>query len=154
MSRLASLALLALLVTTSAWPADTPLGFTDPAKQARYESLLTELRCLVCQNQSLADSHAELAQDLRDEVYGMLDQGLDDAAIIDFLVARYGDFVLYRPPLKATTWALWLSPFALVAIAAVVVLRRARRPPASAALDPAERERLAALIAASERDSA
>lgn len=147
------LVLAALLGTAVAQAADTPLAFADATRQARYEAMLAELRCLVCQNQSLADSHADLAQDLRDEVYGMIDQGMDDAAIIDFMVDRYGDFVLYRPPVKATTWALWLGPAVLVAIATVVVLRRGRGAPATSALDTQERARLDALLAERERDT-
>ncbi len=150
---LAAVVLLAIFAVSVADAADTPLNFADPVRQARFEGLLAELRCLVCQNQSLADSHAELAQDLRNEVYAMLDRGMDDRAILAFLVDRYGDFVLYRPPLKAITWALWLGPFVLAGAAAVIVLRRARRPATSVALDAAERERLAALRAATERDT-
>lgn len=131
--------------------ADTPLAFEDPVRQARYETLLEELRCLVCQNQSLADSHAELAQDMRAEVHRLLAEGRSDAAVTDWLVERYGDFVLYRPPVKHTTWLLWAGPFVLLAIAGVIVLRAgARRAPPPAPLSAAERARVAAL----ERDLA
>ena len=84
--------------------ADVIFTFEDPVQEQRYRELIDELRCLVCQNQSLADSHAELAQDLRNEVFAMIIQGDSDDTIIAFLVDRYGDFVLYRPPLKFTTW--------------------------------------------------
>ncbi|MFA7503477.1 MAG: cytochrome c-type biogenesis protein [Burkholderiaceae bacterium] len=89
-----------------------------PIDEDRYQSLAEELRCLVCQNQSLADSSAELAGDLRDEVREQMASGRSNAEIKDFLVARYGDFVLFRPPVKQTTWALWAGPFALLATGA------------------------------------
>lgn len=88
---------------------------TDAALDARLKKLDEELRCLVCQNQSLADSNAPLAQDLRREVRSLADAGKSDAQIKEFLVARYGDFVLYRPPVKGTTWLLWFGPFVLLA---------------------------------------
>ncbi len=102
----------------------------DPALDARLKKLEEELRCLVCQNQSLADSNAPLAEDLRREVRGLAESGKNDAQIKEFLVTRYGDFVLYRPPVKGTTFVLWFGPFLLLAGGAVVwwiVLRRRRR---------------------------
>lgn len=110
----------------AAYAADTPLSFEDPALEQEYKELLEELRCLVCQNQSLADSHAELAQDLRVEVQRLLLQGKTKQGVIDFLVARYGDFVLYRPPLKTGTLLLWLGPFVLLVLAGVVVVFQLR----------------------------
>ncbi len=144
-------AILLALPAFTCGAADTPRGFDEPQRQARYQHLLEELRCLVCQNQSLADSHAELAQDLRDEVYRMVDEGADDDAILGFMVERYGDFVLYRPPLKSTTWLLWGGPVVLLVLAgvAVVVLTRRRAAP-PAALSEAERARLAELLDASD----
>jgi cytochrome c-type biogenesis protein CcmH len=142
------------LALTPVLAADRPLGFPDPVQQARYEGLLAELRCLVCQNQSLADSHAELAQDLREQVHAMIGEGEDNAAIVAFLRARYGDFVLYRPPLRASTVALWLGPFVLLGVALVAIARRARRqPPAVTPLAPAERARLAAMLERDEREA-
>ena len=88
--------------------------FDDPAKQQSYENLVKELRCLVCQNQSLADSDADLAKDLRDEVYQIIQSGKSEQDAVKFLVDRYGDFVLYKPPLKTSTTLLWLGPFALL----------------------------------------
>lgn len=85
----------------------------DPALEARVQALSEELRCLVCQNQTLADSHAELAVDLKNQVREMLQKGLSDKEVINYMVTRYGDFVLYRPPVKGTTWLLWFGPFAL-----------------------------------------
>lgn len=150
-----TLLLAALLALTglSALAADTPLSFDDPVRQQRYDDLLAELRCLVCQNQSLADSHADLAQDLRDEVYRMLEEGASDPQILDFMVERYGDFVLYRPPLRSSTVLLWGAPLllALVAIGVVIRLARRRAPP-PAALNDEERARLAALVADEDRE--
>ena len=88
--------------------------FDDPAKQQAYENLVKELRCLVCQNQSLADSDADLAKDLRTEVYDIIQSGKSEQEAVRFLVDRYGDFVLYNPPLKTSTSLLWIGPFALL----------------------------------------
>jgi len=106
--------------------ADVPLEFSDPAQEQRYKDLIEELRCLVCQNQSLADSNAALAQDLRREVYRKLIEGDNNEDIIKYLVARYGDFVLYRPPFKLTTYLLWLGPviFLIIGILVAVSLTR------------------------------
>ncbi len=101
--------------------ADDPLVFESPAQEARFKALTEELRCLVCQNQSLADSDAPLAQDLRREVFLMLQAGQDDATIKTFLVERYGDFVLYRPPVRGNTLLLWLAPLLLMTAGALVL---------------------------------
>ena len=104
----------------------------DPALEKRVHDLSSELRCLVCQNQTLADSSAPLAEDLRREVRSLAVAGKSDDEIRAFLVARYGDFVLYRPPVKGTTWLLWFGPFALLALGALVwlgVVRRRRTAP-------------------------
>ena len=93
----------------------------------RFQNLARQLRCLVCQNQDLADSDADLAKDLRKQVFEMMRAGKSDAEIKDFLVARYNDFVLYDPPLKPGTWLLWFTPFALVALGAIALLRILRR---------------------------
>ena len=84
--------------------------FTTPELELRYQTLTEELRCLVCQNQNIADSHAELAQDLRRKVYEMLNRGETNPQIIDYMTERYGDFVLYRPPFNVKTLILWLAP--------------------------------------------
>ncbi|MDO8939714.1 MAG: cytochrome c-type biogenesis protein CcmH [Methylicorpusculum sp.] len=89
--------------------------FPDPAHEQRYRALTEELRCLVCQNQNIADSHAELAQDLRRKVYEMINAGQSDDQIVQFMIDRYGDFVLYRPPLNPKTMILWLAPVLTVA---------------------------------------
>lgn len=107
--------------------ADTPHKFPTAELQQRYQVLLEELRCLVCQNQSLADSHAELAQDLRDEVHRMLTEELTDEEIRAFMVERYGDFVLYKPPIKTSTLLLWFGPFVLITIALLILWRQVIR---------------------------
>jgi cytochrome c-type biogenesis protein CcmH len=102
----------------------------DAALEARLKTLSEELRCLVCQNQTLADSTAPLAEDLRREVRELAQQGKTDAEIKEYLTARYGDFVLYKPPVKPTTWILWFGPFAFLlggGLLWFVVLRRRRR---------------------------
>ena len=150
MKALRCLVLGTLLVTAVPLLAsDAPATFSAPALATRYETLLDELRCMVCQNQTLQDSHAELAQDLRDEVRRLLEDGASDVQIRDYLVARYGDFVLYRPPLKSSTWLLWLGPFVLLVLALTVVLKLSRRrAPVPSSLDDAERARLVAALAA------
>jgi len=90
----------------------------DPALETRVMALAGELRCVVCQNETLAASQAELARDLRAQIRSQLREGRSDEEVRDFMVARYGQFVLYRPPLQASTWLLWLGPFALLALAA------------------------------------
>jgi len=96
----------------------------DPALDKRVTGLAHELRCLVCQNQTLAESNAPLAVDLRNQIREQLAQGASERDVIDFMVARYGDFVLYRPPLKATTLALWIGPFVLLLGGALLLWRR------------------------------
>jgi cytochrome c-type biogenesis protein CcmH len=113
----------------------------NPETENRIRSLEEKLRCLVCQNQSLAESNAELAQDLRQQLREQVAAGRSDREIMDYLVQRYGDFVLYEPPFKASTALLWAGPFVLLAVAAAVliaVLRRRRRAPEEAALLPEE----------------
>jgi cytochrome c-type biogenesis protein CcmH len=118
--------------------------FDDLAKQQRYEKLIHELRCLVCQNQSLSDSDADLAKDLRDEVYDIIQRGQSEAEAVRFLTDRYGDFVLYRPPFKTMTLLLWLGPFLLLASGVAFALRQTRRrsPDHPAELSEEERRRL------------
>lgn len=119
-----TLIVLALMLAASvAMAIDTEADFTDPKMQARYDRLVAELRCLVCQNQSIADSNAGLAADLRREVHAMLLAGRSDAEIQRFMTDRYGDFVLYRPPMRPRTWLLWGAPFLLLGIGAVVAIR-------------------------------
>ena len=121
----------------------------DPVLEKRMVGLAENLRCLVCQNESLASSHAELAEDLRREVRELMQKGMTDQEIKDYLVARYGDFVLYEPPLKSFTLLLWLGPFALL-IAGMGVLvfqmRNRRKTVAETTLSPEEQQRVAALL--------
>jgi cytochrome c-type biogenesis protein CcmH len=121
----------------------------NPQIEARLKTLAVELRCLVCQNQTLADSNAPLAEDLRREVREMIAKDMSDREIIDFLVQRYGDFVLYRPPWKASTTLLWLGPFLLLiagATALVLVLRKRQKKLVDVTLSEAEHNRVAQLL--------
>ncbi len=106
--------------------------FADAALEQRYQALIRETRCLVCQNQTIADSNAPLASDLRRQIRQQLADGASDADIVNYLVTRYGDFVLYRPPMKPTTWLLWSGPALLVLIGLLVFARviyvRSRQP--------------------------
>jgi cytochrome c-type biogenesis protein CcmH len=99
----------------------------DEVVEKRLIVIAEELRCLVCQNESLAGSRADLANDLRREVRGLIKQGKTDAEIKDYLVSRYGDFVLYRPPVKSTTWLLWAGPFVLLVVGIAVLITYLRR---------------------------
>ncbi|MEM7707593.1 MAG: cytochrome c-type biogenesis protein [Pseudomonadota bacterium] len=120
-----------------------PQDFESPAQEERYWALIEELRCLVCQNQNLADSDATLAKDLRDQVLEMMVAGQSNDQIKSFLAERYGDFVLYRPPVKPATWGLWFGPLVLVLIggmALVFNLRRRRALPAQVLADPDQEE--------------
>lgn len=121
----------------------------DPVLEARLIAISEELRCLVCQNESLASSHAELAQDLREEVRGLIRQGKSDPDIKQYLVQRYGDFVLYRPAFKPTTYLLWVGPFVLLVLGLVMlgrVLRQRRSQTAATELSAQERERVQSLL--------
>lgn len=110
-----------------------PLPFKDAAEEARFRELAAELRCVLCQNQSLADSNAAIAQDLRREVFELMQQGKSDEEIKDFLTARYSDFVLYRPRVNARTLLVWLGPTAVLLAGAITVIvivrRRAKQAP-------------------------
>jgi len=101
--------------------------FDDPVKEARYKQLIDELRCLVCQNQNLADSNAELAQDMRRITYEMVSRGESDEQVVAFMVQRYGEFVLYRPPFQTSTAMLWIGPFIILGVAVLVLLIIIRR---------------------------
>ena len=130
--------------------------FDDPAQEQAFRTLTGKLRCLVCQNESLAASQSDLAQDLRREVYHMMRSGKSETEITRFLVERYGDFVLYEPPVRPSTWFLWFGPFVLVALggfALVRALRRQGREP-DQALNPAETARIEQLLADGEPERA
>ena len=120
----------------------------DPVVEQRLVEIAAEMRCLVCQNESLAGSRADLALDLRREIGNLIRAGKTDAEIVDFMVARYGDFVLYRPPVKPLTWALWFGPFLLLlgAIVFLVRLIRRRRHDVAPTMDGAAREQAQALL--------
>ena len=130
MSRGAYALVLVALVSTSALAKDASPVAADPALEAHMLRLASELRCLVCQNQTIADSHAGLAEDLREEIRVMLRTGKDDEQVVKYMTDRYGDFVLYRPPVKATTLLLWFGPGVLLVAGVttlILVLRRRAR---------------------------
>lgn len=104
--------------------------FDSPEQEALYVQLTKELRCLVCQNQNLADSNADLAKDLRDKTYEMVLQGKTHAEITEYMIARYGDFVMYRPPVKRSTFLLWMGPFVFLVLAVAGLILFLRRKPA------------------------
>lgn len=128
-----------------------PRSFDDPADEARYKQLIQELRCLVCQNQNLADSNADLAKDLRDQTYDMIKAGKSTEEIVGFMVNRYGDFVLYRPPVKSTTVLLWYGPLLLVVTGVVILFVQVRRRAAAKQdakdLTPEEHKRIEQILA-------
>jgi cytochrome c-type biogenesis protein CcmH len=118
--------------------------FDNPQQEQAYKELTSELRCLVCQNQDIADSNAELAQDMRHKVFKMLKDGQDKQQIVDFMVQRYGDFVLYKPPLEGRTLLLWIGPFVLFVLGVWLMLRairKARRRDENIAIDSNQIER-------------
>lgn len=113
----------------------TPLQFTDPAEAKRFHALVAELRCVMCQNQSLADSNAQIAHDLRREVLDLMREGKSDAEVKAFLVARYGEFVLYRPQVESKTWLLWFGPALVLLAGGFIVAGTVRRRGARATVD-------------------
>ena len=129
----AALAVSVAVLASPAFAKDAPPAAADPVLEKRMQAITAELRCLVCQNQTIADSHADLAVDLRYQVREMLRQGKSDREIVDYMTARYGDFVLYRPPVKGTTALLWFGP-AVLLVGGVIMLwtvlrRRSRLAP-------------------------
>ncbi|MBB3101800.1 cytochrome c-type biogenesis protein [Azomonas macrocytogenes] len=150
MKRVLATILLSLALTSQA--AIDTYQFADEAERERYRTLTEELRCPMCQNQNIADSNAPIAMDLRKEIFRMLGQGQSNEQIVDYLVARYGDFVRYKPPLKADTLLLWFGPalFLLIGFGVLlfVVLRKRRTATGAAdqTLSQAERKRLASLL--------
>ena len=145
--------MLGLVLAGSVIAKEAPTAAADPLLEKRVMALAAELRCLVCQNQTIADSHAELAVDLKNQVREKLKQGESEEKIIEYMVARYGDFVLYKPPVKATTLPLWIGPFVLLLAALVglyyYIARRRRSAPAQA-LNAEEEARVRALLDAPE----
>lgn len=148
LERFLSGVLLALLMSLPVAAREATPMASDPVLEARVMAIAEELRCLVCQNETIAASHADLAVDLRSQIRIKLAQGQTSQQILDFMVERYGDFVLYRPPLKPMTLLLWVGPFALLLLAAGVLalnVRRLRRS-ATEALSPAELQRARQLL--------
>jgi len=152
---LRSLAFL-LLAATFSWALakDAAPAAVDPALEQRVMTLASELRCLVCQNQTIADSNAPLAEDLRNQVREKMRQGSSDSEILAYMVARYGDFVLYRPPFKLTTVLLWFGPLLLLAGGFLVLVRRVlrRRLEQDPEMNASERKRAAELLAGNEAE--
>ena len=140
--------ILILLSVQQLHATEVMLEFDSPEQEMRFEDLLEELRCMVCQNQTLADSNAGLARDLRNRTYNMVRSGKSNSEIIEHMVERFGDFVLYRPPLKKTTVLLWFGPviFLLIAVSTFwIYSHRTRRKPISD-LSPVERKKAQRLL--------
>jgi cytochrome c-type biogenesis protein CcmH len=143
------LILLFCLLPTFSYAGEAKDMAADPVLEKRMIGLAEKLRCLVCQNESLASSHADLAEDLRREVREQMSKGKDDQEILDYLVARYGDFVLYEPPVKSYTALLWFGPFALLLAGAgmlVYQLRKRRQTVPETELSPEAQKRAASLL--------
>ena len=145
------LALLSFLLPAAAWAKEAQPAAEDPALEKRVMALAEDLRCLVCQNESLAGSQAGLAVDLRQQIREQMRAGKTDQEIIAFMTERYGDFVLFRPPVKATTYLLWFGPFALLGLGVAVQYlylkrRRAQQTVREEPLSEAERQRVEALL--------
>jgi len=147
--------LLFVILSSSSWGAIDAYEFRTPVEEIRFHELTAELRCPKCQNQNIADSDAPIAKDLRREVHRLLIQGAADSEIIDFMVTRYGEFVLYRPQINSQTWLLWYGPYVVLGFGAIVILlivytRKANRRVQPGArqyeLTPEERARLNALL--------
>jgi cytochrome c-type biogenesis protein CcmH len=142
-----------LLLGGAAWAKEAAPAADDPQLEQRVMALARELRCLQCQNQSLADSNADLAKDLRDQIREKLQQGETERDIIDYLVARYGDFVLWRPPFKPTTLLLWLGPALLVVAGLIALIWRLVRERDAGEIELSEAEHArAALLLESRRE--
>lgn len=134
---------LALMLTAAEPPAAPDRPLTDATQEARAQALFKDVRCVVCQHEAIADSPAGVAGDMRRLIREEIAAGASDQAVRDDLVRRFGDYVLFTPPVRAGTWLLWFGPFALVLLAVVVLMLRARRRPAEAApLMPEEEDRL------------
>ncbi|MDP5290746.1 cytochrome c-type biogenesis protein CcmH [Oceanimonas sp. CHS3-5] len=143
------LMLAALLWLPLAQAAIDVYEFDDPKQEEVFRELLRELRCPKCQNQDIADSNAELAKDLREKTYQMLQDGSSKSEVVDYMVARYGNFILYKPPVMASTLILWAGPVLVLMIGVMVVLVRTRKKPATSAdeaLSDEEKQRLDRLL--------
>lgn len=149
-------ALIAGLLLSLAIHASEAQPVGDPAIEARVNKIAEDLRCLTCMGQSIADSHSDFSTDMRREIRDMLTQGKSDKDVIDFMVQRYGDFVLYNPPVKTSTWLLWGGPFVLLIVALAVLMaklkKRGKEAPA-AALTSQEHDAAAKLLAGEDKRS-
>lgn len=138
-----------LVFSANALAKDAAPTAADPALEKRVNDVASELRCLVCQNQTIADSHAELAVDLKNQVREMMAQGKNEQDVVDYMVQRYGDFVMYRPPIKPTTMLLWFGPLVLFLLGLTVLwlsLRKRRQAISDAPLSDAEHRQAEALL--------
>jgi len=140
------LLLVGMMLSASVWAAIDTLSFDSPQQEAQYRDLTASLRCPKCQNNSIADSNAMIAADMRKKVYTLMKQGQSRQQIIDYMVARYGNFVTYAPPVTPSTVILWAGPAIFVVLGALVIILRSRRNSASHALDTREQQRLAAIL--------
>ena len=148
MRKIAFATLCLLYLIPSGWAKVEVLKFDSAEQEQRYQSLIKELRCLVCQNQNLADSNADLAKDLREKTYQMILAGSSDGEIVAYMVDRYGDFVLYRPPVKTSTIMLWLGPFIILTIGllVVIIVIRGRRNQIHVAVGPQQHDKAQRLL--------
>lgn len=156
-SWISAVALSLALVASSQAAIDT-YEFASEAERQRYRSLVEELRCPKCQNQNIADSDAPIAMDLREQIFRMLEEGQSNEQIVEFLVSRYGDFVLYKPPVTARTLLLWYGPAVLlgagfVLLGVIVLRRRGKSATLASGLSADEQQRLAALLKQSSVDN-
>ncbi|MDU6410601.1 MAG: cytochrome c-type biogenesis protein [Yersiniaceae bacterium] len=140
-----------LLLSTSLWAAIDTYSFKSTEQEQQYRELTEQLRCPKCQNNSIADSNSMIAADMRAKVYQLMSQGQTRQQIIDYMVARYGHFVTYEPPVTASTLILWVGPALFVLVGGLVVVLRARRQARTAALSPQAQARLAQLLNDSDR---
>lgn len=152
----AALCALCVSMPNSAFAKEAAPLAADPVTEKRLLAITTELRCLVCQNQTIADSNADLANDFRREIRKLIGEGKSDQEILDFMVARYGDFVRYRPPMKGTTVLLWAGPGVLLILGLTLLIRFLRRRNSAisdAALSAEEQQQVAALLASDRPNS-
>lgn len=148
MKKLIIILSLLFLLNPSVYAAVEVKQFKTPQQEQRYKKLINEFRCVVCQNQNIADSNAALAKDLRKQVYKMINEGKSDDAILDFMVTRYGDFVLYRPLFNSMTFLLWVGPFIIFVIGLFVLINfiRQRKKVVITTLSNNDKEKLKQLL--------
>lgn len=145
--------LICLLMTSSVYAAIDVYNFESPAQEQRFQNLINELRCPKCQNQNLSGSDAAVARDLKRRVYELMQEGKSDAEINAYFVERYGDFISYNPPLRASTFFLWFGPLVLIALVLVTVFYKKRQyPAATTSLSDTEQKKIQEILAQSQRD--